>query len=92
MGVRLTFPRPAPRRLPLGDTREGLQAGFLLAGRHFPAILCCVGVKAVRETAVVDGGASVNGATIAADSRDTNGAVSAALSLGYGAGDADSRY
>ncbi|MPC69412.1 hypothetical protein E2C01_063636 [Portunus trituberculatus] len=43
-------------------------------------ILCCAGAEALLETAVVDGGASVNGAAIAADSPDTNGTVSAALS------------
>lgn len=41
----------------------------------------CVDEKAPLETAVVDGGGSVNGAAIAADSRDTNDAVSAALSF-----------
>lgn len=74
----------------IGGAPESRHAAFLLARRHFPAILCCVGAKAVLETAVVDGGASVNGATIAADSRDTNGAVSAALGSGYGVGDGDS--
>lgn len=77
-------------RTPLGGRLAGAVGGcgrgsttFLLAEYHSPAILCRVGAKAVLETAVVDGGASVNGAAIAADSPDTNGTVSAALGCCY---------